>query len=122
MLADRAQAVDVFERVGPWAIVEHLRIRWPVAEGQEPFEDALDRGDIGLDAVLREQLAGLVLEARVADLAGAAAHQDDRLVPCLLAPAQQHDLDEAADVERSEQRRAWTEGGSTYRSRWSGLP
>src|SRR3546814_18016972 len=47
--------------------------RSPVAEGQEPFEDALDRGDIGLDAVLREQLAGLVLEARVADLAGAAA-------------------------------------------------
>src|SRR3546814_9124503 len=73
MLADRAQEGDVFERVEPLGIVEHHRIRWPVAEGQEPFEDALDRGDIGLDAVLREQLAGLVLEARVADLAGAAA-------------------------------------------------
>src|SRR3546814_19326495 len=56
MLADRAQEGDVFERVEPLGIVEHHRIRWPVAEGQEPFEDALDRGDIGLAAVLREQL------------------------------------------------------------------
>src|SRR3546814_14447358 len=75
MLADRAQEGDVFERVEPLGIVEHHRLRWPVAEGQEPFEDALDRADIGLDAVLRQQLACRVLEARVADLPGAAAHQ-----------------------------------------------
>ena len=50
--------------------------------------------------VVVEQLARLVLEARIADLAGAAAHQHDRLVPGLLQPAQQHDLDQAADVER----------------------
>ena len=42
--------------------------------------------------VVVEQLARFVLEARIADLAGAAAHQHDRLVPGLLQPAQQHDL------------------------------
>ena len=51
-----------------------------------------------------EQLARLVLEARIADLGGAAAHQHDRLVPGLLEPAQHHDLDEAADVERGRGR------------------
>ena len=48
----------------------------------------------------REQLAALVLAGRIADLGGAAAHQHDRLVPGLLEPAQHHDLDEAADMER----------------------
>ena len=51
-------------------------------------------------AVLGEQLARLVLEAGIADLAGAAAHQHDRLVAGLLEPAQQHDLHQAADVQR----------------------
>ena len=47
-----------------------------------------------------EQLARFVLAGRIADLGGAAAHQHDRLVPGLLQPAQQHDLDQAADMER----------------------
>ena len=47
----------------------------------------------------REQLAALVLARGIADLGRAAAHQHDRLVARLLQPAQQHDLDEVADVE-----------------------
>ena len=47
-----------------------------------------------------EQLAALVLARGIADLGGAAAHQHDRLVPGLLQPAQHHDLDQAADMER----------------------
>src|SRR3546814_9507591 len=45
-----------------------------------------------------------VLEARVADLAGTAAHQHDRLVHRLLKPAQQHDLYQAADMQRGRRR------------------
>ena len=100
MLADVAQEGDVFQRIEPFGIVEHDRVRRAVPEGQEAFEDPLDGGDIGLDPVLGEQLARLVLEAGVADLAGAAAHQHDGLVPSLLQSAQQHDLHQAADVER----------------------
>ena len=47
-----------------------------------------------------EQLAALVAAGRIADLGGAAAHQHDRLVAGLLEAAQQHDLDQAADVQR----------------------
>ncbi len=100
MLADLAQEGDIFEPVEPLGIVEQDRVRRPVTEGQEAFEDPLDRGDVGVDRLGGEQLAGLVLEAWIADLRGSAAHQHDRLVPGLLEPAEHHDLDEAADVER----------------------
>jgi hypothetical protein len=47
----------------------------------------------------RHQLARLVLEGRVADHAGAAAHQRDRAVARLLQPVQHHDLDEPAGMQ-----------------------
>jgi len=40
-----------------------------------------------------------VLARWVADLGGAAAHHDDGLVAGLLQAAQEHDLDQAADVQ-----------------------
>ena len=58
------------------------------------------RRDIRLDFVVGEELAAFVLARGVADLGRPAAHQDDRLVPGLLKPAQHHDLDQAADMER----------------------
>eukprot|EP01136_Pigoraptor_vietnamica_P003491 Opistho-1_new@32805 len=100
MPADVAQERDVFELVEPVGIVDHHRVGRAVAKGQELLEHGLDRGDVAGDDLVGHQLARFVLEARVADLAGAAAHQDDRLVAGLLHAAQQHDLDQAADMER----------------------
>jgi hypothetical protein len=53
---------------------------------------------------LGQQGALGVLERGVADLGRAAAHQDDRLVSGLLKTAQQHDLDQVADVQRRRRR------------------
>ena len=60
----------------------------------------LRSGSVGLDRVLRQLRARGVLAGRVADLGGAAAHQDDGLSARLLKAAQHHDLDQAADVQR----------------------
>ena len=104
MLPHLAQERDVFEPVEPFGIVDHDRIGRPVAEGEEPREDAAYRGDVLGDALGGEQAARLVLEARIADLARAAAHHHDRLVPGLLEPPQQHDLHQRADMERGRGR------------------
>jgi hypothetical protein len=56
---------------------------------------AMLAGDVGV----AQQLAAFVLAGGIADLGGAAAHQDDRLVAGLLQAAQHHDLDQAADVQ-----------------------
>ena len=100
MLADVAQERDIFQAVQPFGIVEQTSVRRPVAEGQEAFEHAFDAGDILRDEVGRQQLARFVLEAGIPDLAGAAAHQHDRLVACLLQLAQHHDRHQMADMER----------------------
>jgi hypothetical protein len=84
----------------PFVIVEHDGIGRAVAEGQEFLEDALDAGDVLGDPRFGQQGALGVLEGGVAHLGRAAAHQDDGLVPGLLQTAQQHDLDQVADVQR----------------------
>ena len=96
---DVAQELDVAERVEPVGVVDHHRVGRPVAEGQEPLEHAADAGDVGVDLVVGEQRAALVLAGGIADLGRAAAHQHDRLVPGLLQPAQHHDLHQAAHVQ-----------------------
>ena len=55
---------------------------------------------VGVDLLVGEQLARLVAARGIADLGGAAAHQGDRLVAGLLPPAQQHDLQQVADMQR----------------------
>ena len=52
------------------------------------------------DPLFVEQRTGFILEARIPDLARTAAHEDDRLVAGLLEPPEQHDLHQAADVQR----------------------
>ena len=54
---------------------------------------------VGVDLRRRQKLARLVLAGRIADLGGAAAHHDDRLVAGLLQPAQRHDLHQVADMK-----------------------
>ncbi len=99
MPADLAQERDVFELAQPLVIVDHDRVGRPVAEGQEALEHLADAGDVGVDLLVGQQLAALVLAGRIADLGRPAAHQHDRLVARLLQPAQHHDLDQAADVQ-----------------------
>src|SRR5262249_47262265 len=71
-----------------------------VAERQELVEHGADAGEVLRDVVVAEQPPALVLAGRIADPGGAAAHQGDWPVPSLLEPVQQHDLHEAADVQR----------------------
>jgi hypothetical protein len=52
----------------------------------------------------RQQRALVGAEGRIAHLGRAAAHQRDRLVPGLLQPAQHHDLDQAAHMQRLRRR------------------
>ena len=52
-------------------------------------------GDFGVG----EQLARLIPAGGIADPRRSAAHQHDRPVAGLLQPAQQHDRDQAADVQ-----------------------
>ena len=54
---------------------------------------------VGVDPLLGQQLAALVLARRVADLGRPAADQRDRPVAGALQVAQQHDADEIADVQ-----------------------
>jgi len=100
MRPDLAQEGDIVERVEPVGIVGHDRVGRAVAEVEKPLEHAADRGDVGGDVLVGEQLAALVAAGRIADLGGAAAHQHDRPVPRLLEPTQHHDLHQGADMER----------------------
>ena len=98
--ADVAQQRDVEQLVEPVGVVGHHRAGRAVAERQVVGEARLDAGHVGVDLLVGEQLARLVAARGIADLGRAAAHQRDRLVPGLLPPAQQHDLQQMADVQR----------------------
>ena len=94
-----AQELDIAEPLQPLGIVQHHRLRRPVAELQELGEGLLDAGDIGRDHGVRQQGPLLVLVGGVADLGCAAAHQRDGLVTAFLQPAQHHDRDQMADMQ-----------------------
>ena len=98
--ANVAQQRDVEQAVEPVGVVGHHSVGRAVAEGEVVGEALLDARHVGIDLCRGEQLAGLVAARRVADLGGAAAHQGDRLVAALLPPAQQHDLEQMADMQR----------------------
>ena len=99
MPADVAQQRDVEQRVEPVGIVGHRGVGRPAAERQVVREALLDLRHVVVDLRGRQELARLVAAGRIADLGGAAAHQRDRLVAGLLPPAQQHDLQQVADME-----------------------
>ena len=98
--ADVAQQRDVEQVVQPLGVVRHHRVGRAGAEGEVVGEALLDARHVVVDLRRREKLAGLVAAGGVADLGRAAAHQRDRLVTALLPPAQQHDLQQVADMQR----------------------
>ena len=99
MAAVLAQEIDIGEAVEPVGIVRHHGIGRSVAEGEELLEHAADARHVRRDLRLAQQLPGRILAGGIADPGRAAAHQDNRLVAGLLQPAQQHDLQQAADMQ-----------------------
>ena len=83
----------------PIIIVDHHRIGRPIAKAQEPLENPLDAGQIGIDLLIPQQLPRLILARRITNLGRPAAHQHDRLVPRLLQMPQHHDRNQIADVQ-----------------------
>jgi hypothetical protein len=53
----------------------------------------------GVDLLVRQHLARLVLAGRIADARGAAAHQHQRTMAVALQQAEDHDLHQAADMQ-----------------------
>ena len=99
MPANVAQQRNVLEIVQPVGVIGHERVLRAAAEGQVIGEAFLDALHVGVDRLCREQLARLVAAGGVTHLGRAGTHQGDRLVSCLLPPAQQHDLQQMADMQ-----------------------
>jgi hypothetical protein len=59
-----------------------------------------DAGLVGLDLLQRQDEAALVLAGRIADPRRTPSHQGNRPVPGLLEPAQHHDGEKMADMQR----------------------
>ena len=93
-----AQERDVVKGVEPVRIVDHQG--GVPLEVEEALEDAPDAGDVGGYVFVGEQLPALVLAGRVADLGGAASHEDDGTMTGALHVPEQHDRDEASDMQR----------------------
>src|SRR5215813_6893243 len=99
MTPDIAQQRYVAKLIEPVGIVDHYCIARPVTELDEFGEDRADSRHVTGDRGVVEQLARLVLAGGIPNPRGAAAHQHNRLVPALLEQPQQHDADQAADVQ-----------------------
>ena len=99
MLADIPQEIHQVERKQPIGIVHHPRRVGFDVEIKEMGQLGLDRLDIGLDDLLRKQLAFGGLAAGVADHAGAAARQGDGMVAEALQAGQGDQGDKAADMQ-----------------------
>ncbi|OIQ66219.1 hypothetical protein GALL_522150 [mine drainage metagenome] len=100
MPPDVAQEIEVVQVVKPFRVVEDDRICRALAKLDVGGEHLLDPGDVRVDLLGAEQRALIRAERGVAHLGGAAAHQHDRLAAALLQPAQHHDLDQAANMQR----------------------
>ena len=100
MAADLAQEIDVVEAGEPLGIIGHDRIGLALAEVQEFRKGSPDPRLVGLDRLLREELAALILAGRIADPRRTAADQRHGLAAGLLQPAQHHDRKDRTSVKR----------------------
>ncbi len=99
MAADVAQEFEVIDLAQPVAVVDHHGWFVGTVVIEVVRENALDRGDVAFNGVDGHQLPCIVLEGWIADHAGAAAHQRNRLMSGLLHPVQHHDLNQTAGVK-----------------------
>ena len=99
MLAGIAQEIDQRQRHQPVGVVHHPgRVAFDF-EIEEVGQLFLDRLDVGLDLLARQQLALVGLSARVADHAGPAASQGNGMVPKALQARQRNQRDQVADMQ-----------------------
>src|SRR3546814_5991927 len=99
MLADVPQEGDVFQLFQLLGIIDHDSIGWAIAKGKKSLKHPANGCDILRNRVSGQKLARLILEAGIADLAGATAHDHDGLVPCALRLDQHHAGYQMADVQ-----------------------
>ena len=99
MAAELTEKRDILELIEPVGVVDHLGVGGAVAERHELSEYPLDPFHIAGDVGIAEELTGLVLPGRIADLGGAATHEHDGSVPGPLEDPQHHDRQEAAHVQ-----------------------
>ena len=76
----------------------------PGVEVEKSLELPLDAGDVLVELLAREQLALLRLAAGIANHAGAAADDGDRMVPESLQARQPHHRQQRADMEARRRR------------------
>ena len=102
-----AQEIEVVETVQPFGVVQHHGPPWGVVSyPRVTVEDALHPRDIRVRSARASASGALVgAETGIAHLGRAAAHQRDRAVwPGLLPPAQQHDVQQVAHMQRPRRR------------------
>ena len=99
MPADVAQERDVLELVSQSSLLTIIASVGPSPNVRKWPKTSRMPAILASICVIGEQLPGVVLAGRIADLGGAAAHQHDGLVAGLLQAAQQHDLHQAADMQ-----------------------
>ena len=100
MPPDVAQKIQIVQGVEPLGVIEHQRAIGGVIIGHIGGEDFLDARDVFVDLFRCQQGPLVGAKRRIADLCGAAAHQGNRFVAGFLQPAQHHDLDQRAHVQR----------------------
>jgi hypothetical protein len=99
VLAHVAEKLHEVERAEPLGVVDHERAVGRRVEVEVAPELRADAAEVAVEHLAREQLALLLLAARVADEPGAAADDGDGPVPRALEPHEVDDLQQAAGVE-----------------------
>ena len=100
VFADVAQKADVVQLIQPFGIVDQDGIAWPIAKGDIGRKGAFDAGNVVINLRIGQQRPLIGAKRRIADLGGAAPHQNNRLAAAFLQPAQHHDLDQASHMKR----------------------
>ncbi len=99
VFADVPQKVCQSQGPKPVGVVDHDRLRLAGAEVDDPLRLPADARDVGLQHLRCEERPLRLPAAGVADEAGSAAHDRDRLVAGELHPAQPEQLDQPAQVQ-----------------------
>src|SRR3546814_536918 len=101
MLASVGECIQLCQ---PQGIMDQCSIGWARSKGKKSLKHPANGCESRRNRVSGQKLALLILEAGIAELAGATAHDHDGLVPCALQLAQHHDGYQRADVQRRRSR------------------